>query len=56
MSTPTIHAPGITRRASGLTPAHFELVKLLAQRAVEDYLAEVEATDAPSDDRDEVRR
>lgn len=34
---------GLTRKSTGLTPAHTELIKMLAARAVRDYLAEVEA-------------
>jgi hypothetical protein len=33
----------LTRRSSGLTPAHKALIRLLAEAAVRDYLAEVEA-------------
>ena len=46
--------PGLTRQSVGLSPAHVELIKLLAQRAVEQYLAEVEATNEA--DRKEAAR
>ena len=35
--------PGLTRTSSGLSPAHIELIRLLAAKAVEDYLAEGES-------------
>jgi hypothetical protein len=34
---------GLTRKSTGLTPAHIGLIKLLAARAVADYLREVES-------------
>lgn len=46
MNRPPPHAPlalGLTRRSTGLSPAHVELIKLLAQIAVADSLREVEA-------------
>ena len=48
---PTSHAPSLSRRSTGLSPAHSALIKLLAERAIDEYLREVEATD----DREKVR-
>ncbi|TMQ31288.1 MAG: hypothetical protein E6K65_02025 [Nitrospirae bacterium] len=42
------HAPlvsGLTRRSVGLTQAHRELIRLLAQAAVNNYLHEVEVAE-----------
>lgn len=40
------HAPfSLTRRSVGLTEAHKELIRLLAQAAVDNYLHEVEAAE-----------
>jgi len=57
----SLAADGITRRSSGLSPAHRRLIELLAAVAVENYLrecdmAEAEGTEAPADERDEVTR
>lgn len=41
---PPAHTVGLTRRTQGLTEAHKQLIRLLAERAVEQYLVEVEAT------------
>lgn len=57
MSRPPTHvlsATGLTRTRIGLSPGHRELLRLLAARAVEDYLAEIDATD--EDDREEAAR
>lgn len=43
------------RRSHALSTAHIELLRLLAAVAVEDYLREIEATDAPADDRELAR-
>jgi hypothetical protein len=52
MKTPPTHAPfasgALTRHSTGLTPAHVELIQLLAKVAVENYLAEVEAAETAS--------
>ena len=48
MNPPSPHPPrafGVTRRSSGLSPAHIELIKMLAAKAVDDFFAETEATD-----------
>jgi hypothetical protein len=45
----------LTRRTTGLSPAHRELIRLLAQRAVEDFLREGNMADVP-DEREEVTR
>ena len=37
---------GLTRTSTGLTDAHIGLIKMLAARAVEEYLREVEAAEA----------
>lgn len=42
---PTSCASGLSRKSTGLSPAHRDLIRLLAQIAVEDYLAEVAETD-----------
>jgi hypothetical protein len=44
----------LTRRSVGLSPTHVELIKLLAEIAVDDYLAETKAMD--EEDQDEVLR
>ena len=49
MNRPPPHASpsdGLTRHSTGLSPAHIELIKLLAAIAVEDYLRESETTEA----------
>ncbi len=43
-------AADLTRHSTGLTPAHVELVKMLAAIAVEDYLREVEAGAVSTDE------
>lgn len=43
-------AAELTRYSTGLTPAHIELVKMLAAIAVEDYLREVEAGAVSTDE------
>ena len=48
---PTSCASGLSRKSTGLTEAHRELIFLLAYRAVDDYLREVEAMDEPADRR-----
>ena len=58
MNKPPTHAPlasGPSRHSVGLSPAHVALIKLLAQRAVEIYLEEVEAHE-PAEDREEAAR
>jgi hypothetical protein len=42
---PPAHTFGLSRRTTGLTPAHIELIKLLAKIAVENYLAETDSAD-----------
>jgi hypothetical protein len=39
---PPSHVSGLSRQSSTLTEAHKQLIRLLAERAVEDYLSEVE--------------
>lgn len=58
---PTHASFGITSHSTGLTPAHRELIKLLAAVAVKNYLAEVEVAEtapqaAPANDRQAVTR
>lgn len=45
---------GLTRKSTGLTDAHIELIKLLAAKAVEQYERESAMTD--EDDREAVAR
>ncbi len=48
MKYPHPHAPcasGLTRASVGLTEAHKELIRLLAQAAVDNYLHEVEVAE-----------
>lgn len=47
---------GLTRQSQGLSPAHRELIKLLAQKAVNDYLAESESHDSDGPAQQEVSR
>lgn len=42
---PAAYPVGLTRRSVGLSEAHKELIKLLAEIAVKDYLAEIEQPD-----------
>jgi hypothetical protein len=45
MKHPCSHASfGLTRRSSGLSPAHVALIKLLAEVAVANYLREINAS------------
>lgn len=54
--TPPSSAFGLSRTSTGLTTAHRELIRLLAERAVQQYLDETEATDdAPADDQEVSR-
>ena len=43
-------AGNLTRHSTGLTPAHRELVKLLAQIAIDNYLREIEAASECTDE------
>jgi hypothetical protein len=43
---------GLSRRSTDLTEAHKQLIKLLAAKAVQDYLAETDADD--QGDQEEV--
>ena len=57
MKMPPPHAPlaaGLTRRSTGLSPAHIELIKLLAARAVNDYLRGIEAGAEDTNDDQQV--
>jgi len=59
MNHPHPHAPnasGLTRRSTGLTEAHKELIRLLAQAAVDNYLHEVEAAELAAPVDHEVTR
>ena len=59
MNKPPTHTPlasGLTRRTTGLTDAHKQLVKLLAEIAVADFLAEREPPDELVEDREETAR
>lgn len=47
---------GLTRQSLGLSPAQVALIKLLAQKAVNDYLAETDAATADEADQQEVSR
>ena len=40
----------LTRHSTGLSPAHTQLVKMLAAIAVEDYLAKIEAGAVSTDE------
>lgn len=42
---------GLTRTSTGLTDAHVGLIKMLAARAVADFLREVEAAEKHPDDK-----
>ena len=44
----------LTRHSTGLTPAHIELVKMLAAIAVEDYLRGIEAGAEDTNDDQQV--
>jgi hypothetical protein len=46
-------AGNLTRHSVGLTPAHVELIRMLAGIAVENYLADVEADE---NDQEEAAR
>jgi hypothetical protein len=51
--------PGLSRHSVGLTPAHRELIKVLAGIAVTNYLreceaAEVEGTEEPADHEEAI--
>ena len=50
---PTVTS-SLTRHSTGLSPAHVELIKLLAAKAVEQYERESAMTD--EDDREEAAR
>lgn len=54
---PTAHPSALTRQNVGLTEAHRELIKLLAEKTVSDFLAETDEidTNAPAE-RDEAAR
>ena len=59
MNRPSTHVPnafGLTRRTTGLTDAHKQLIKLLAEIAVADFLAEREPSDEIVEDREETAR
>ncbi len=63
MNNPPTHVPftsGLSRTSSGLSPAHRELIKMLAAKPVEDFLAESESDhtieDAPADAHEADRR
>lgn len=43
-------AANLTRRSTGLSPAHVEFVKMLAEIAVADYLREIEAASECTDE------
>lgn len=47
-------AAELTRYSTGLTPAHIELVKMLAAIAVEDYLRGIEAGAEDTNDDQQV--
>lgn len=51
MRLPASHSPGLTRRSTDLSDAHKQLIRLLAEHAINEYRREVEATD----DREKVR-
>lgn len=57
MNRPPSHASlaaGLTRRTTGLLPAHVELIKMLAAIAVEEYLREIEAGAEDTNDDQQV--
>ncbi|MCG3776863.1 MAG: hypothetical protein JW395_3734 [Nitrospira sp.] len=63
MNRPPPHAPpalGLTRRSTSLSPAHVELIKLLAAIAVADYMREMESgtecTDEITQQHEEIIR
>lgn len=43
---PPAQAYGLSRQSTGLSEPHKQLIRLLAERAVEQYLAETEAGEA----------
>lgn len=47
-------AGDLARKTTGLTPAHVELIKLLAARAVADYLRECDAEES-TDENEKAR-
>jgi hypothetical protein len=55
MNRPPTNAPGLSRRSTGLLPAHRELIRLLAAVAVEEFLCERDTTTdaAPADAQEE---
>ena len=46
----------LTRRTTGLSPAHVELIKLLAEIAVQDYLRESDSADMAAPAQQEAQR
>lgn len=52
----TSHASSLTRKSTGLTDAHIELIKMLAAKAVEQYLREMESPDEPGEEEEQVTR
>ena len=51
---PTSHTFGLSRRTTGLSEAHKQLIKLLAAKAVENFLHETDAAETADEaDRNE---
>ena len=50
---PTAHPFALTRTSPGLSPAHIQLIKLLAEKTVSDFLAETDSADTVDEPADE---
>jgi hypothetical protein len=53
--TPTSQASGLSRRSTGVSEAQRELIRLLAEVAVAQYIQETESTAAPAEPQEASR-